>query len=181
MQPLASIKSTLSLISLTMEPIKIFISYAHRDETRKNDLIEYLAPLKREGLISIWDDRAIDAGQEWKKEIDQQLQSARVILLLISHRFINSDFCHNVEMTKAMERNESGEATVIPIILSNCDWSGASFAKLQMLPKDAVPVNDKSWHNPEDAFTEVAKGIRRVVERLRITLNPQLARSQRVQ
>jgi hypothetical protein len=150
-------------------PIKFFISYSHQDESLKNELVEYLSSLKREGRISIWDDQAIDAGKEWKNEIDQQLQSAQVILLLISHRFINSDFCHDVEMGNALERHKAGDAIVIPTIISDCDWKNVEVGEIKLgdikaLPKDGKPVKD--WSNPENAFADIARGIRKVVEKI---------------
>jgi hypothetical protein len=45
------------------------------------------------------------------------LNRANVILLLISADFLASDYCYDVEMKRAMERHEAGEAIVIPIIL----------------------------------------------------------------
>ena len=38
-----------------------------------------------------------------------------------------------------MERRESGEARVIPVILRSVDWSGLIFSKLQAA-KDGAPV-----------------------------------------
>ena len=67
-----------------------------------------------------------------------------------------------------MERHEFGEALVIPIILRAADWNAAPFGKLQALPKDAKPVT--SWDNQDEAFTDVARGIRAAVEEL--TRNP---------
>jgi hypothetical protein len=54
---------------------------------------------------------------------------------------------------------------VIPIILRHCDWDTAPFAKLQALSKDAKPVTD--WNSRDKAWTDVARGIRKVVEEMR--------------
>jgi len=117
--------------------------------------------LKRQGFISGWHDRRITAGDEWKAEIDEHLETAKVILLLISANFIASDYCYDVEMKRSLERHEEGTARVIPIILSPCDWNGAPFGKLQALPKDAKPIT--IWSNQDEAFADVAKGIRKAV------------------
>ena len=87
-------------------------------------------------------------------------------MLLVSADFLDSDYCYEVEMQRAMERHKADEARVIPVILRACDWQTAPFGKLQALPKNANPVT--SWDNADEAFTNVAKGIRRVVEELRI-------------
>jgi hypothetical protein len=142
--------------------IDIFFSYAHEDETLRNELAKQLKLMKRQGLINEWYDRDIDAGTEWKYEIDEHLNNAQIILLLVSPDFIISDYCYDIEMMRAMERHEAREARVIPVILRPCDWHTAPFSKLQALPRNAKPIT--TWLNRDDAFLDVAKGIRKVVE-----------------
>ena len=144
--------------------IEVFFSYSHKDEELRNELKKHLSILKRQGVITGWHDRRIGAGKEWEGEIDAHLNTAYIILLLISSDFLASDYCYDVEMKRAMERHEAGEARVIPIILRSCDWRGAPFGKLQALPKDTKPVT--SWTNQDEAFTDVARGIRAAVEDL---------------
>jgi len=144
--------------------IEIFFSYSHRDEVLRDELEKHLSLLKRQGTISSWHDRRIGPGQEWKGMIDERLNSVHVILLLVSPDFLASDYCYDTEMTRALERHNDGEARVIPIILRAVDWHGSPFSKLQALPTDAKPVT--SWPNQDEAFTDVARGIRRVVEEL---------------
>src|SRR5262245_30801022 len=68
-------------------------------------------------------------------------------------------------MGRAMERHSAGEARVVPVILKPCDWQDAPFARLQALPRDARPV--VLWTNRDEAFLDVAQGIRRAVAELR--------------
>lgn len=142
-------------------PIEIFYSYSHRDAEFRDELDKHLTVLKRAGVITGWHDRAIRPGDEWKEEIDKHLNSARVILLLVSVDFLASDYCWSIEMTRAMERHESGEARVIPIILRSCDWSNAPFRKLQALPQGAPAVTKLA--DRDDAFTQIAVAIRNAV------------------
>jgi hypothetical protein len=149
------------------EPVQeVFYSYAHKDADLRDELERHLSTLKRSGVIHGWHDREIDAGAPWAGEIHERLDRANVILLLISADFLASDYCYDVEMKRALERHEGGEAIVIPIILRPVDWSGAPFAKLQCLPAHAVPVT--SWANRDEAFRSVAEGIRRAI----LKLNP---------
>ncbi len=144
--------------------VKVFYSYSHKDEGLRNELENHLAMLKREGVISSWHDREIGAGKEWNGEINEHLNSADVILLLISSDFLASAYCYDVEMKRAMERHEAGDARVVPVILRACDWTGAPFSRLQAFPKDALPV--KKWVDRDEAFLDVAEGIRKAVEEL---------------
>jgi hypothetical protein len=145
-------------------PVQVFFSYSHKDEALRDELSKHLAILKRAGVIKEWHDRQIPPGSEWAGQIDDRMNHAHVILLLISSDFLASDYCHEIEMKRAMERHELHEAVVIPIILRPCDWNSALFGKLQALPKDAKPVT--KWGDQDEAFLNVAQGIRKVVEKL---------------
>lgn len=125
--------------------------------------------MKRQGIIAGWHDRKIGAGEEWKGAIDKYLEEAQVILLLVSSSFLASDYCWDIETKRAVERHDRGEARVIPVFLRPCDWHKAPFGRLQALPKDGKAVT--SWKNRDEAWTDVAMGIRRAVEA--ITANPQ--------
>lgn len=146
----------------TSGPIELFYSYAHEDEALRERLEVHLTLLKRQGILQDWHDRDIGAGSEWAKQISAHLESADLVLLLISPDFIASDYCWDIELKRAMERHEAGEARVIPIILRETDWTGAPFGKLQALPKDAKPV--KSWPDQDAAFVDIARGIRKAAE-----------------
>ena len=147
-------------------PLALFYSYAHADEELKVFLDKHLASLKKEGVIDSWHDRMIDAGDQWETAIrDRDLNSAQVILLLVSADFLASRYCYDIEMTDALKRHERGDACVIPVILRSCDWHNTPFARLQALPKDGLAVN--SWRDRDEAFTDIARGIRRSVTRLR--------------
>lgn len=146
------------------QPIKLFLAYAREDEAFKDELVKHLTALHRQGLISIWHDQAIEPGSRWENVIEENLQSADIILLLVSADFIASDYAYNIEMKKAIGRHEVGSAVVIPVILRPCRWKGAPFGKLQALPKDGKPVTH--WPNPDDAWDNVVEAIEKRVEEI---------------
>ena len=121
--------------------------------------------MQRTGLVQKWDDRLLKAGEEWRKAIDENLERADIILLLVSADFLASDFCWQKEMKRALERHQTGEAQVIPVIIRKVDWTQAEFAKLQALPKEGKAVT--LWPDRDSAWTNVAEGIRRVAEEIR--------------
>lgn len=162
--PLAGVAAAFSTMSaMDGKPIELFYSYSHRDEGMRQRLETHLSVLKRAGAIAGWHDRRIGAGAEWKRQISDHLESADVILLLISSDFLASDYCWDIEMKRAIERHDRGDALVIPIMLHPVDWEGAPFAKLEVLPRDGRPVS--KWPKQDEAFTDVAKGIRAAVRR----------------
>ncbi|WP_437628050.1 TIR domain-containing protein [Sorangium sp. So ce1151] len=150
----------------TKTPIRLFFSYSHRDEALRDELETHLALLKREGLLQSWHDRRIGAGDEWAGQIDRNLDEAEVILLLVSADFLASDYCFDKEMKRALARHDAGQARVIPVILRKTDWRSAPFARLLALPKDGRPVT--LWQDRDEAWTDVALGIRSAIEGLRV-------------
>ena len=144
--------------------ISLFYSYSHKDEALRRKLETHLSLLQDQGVISGWHDRRIVAGTEWEGQIDQHLDSADVILLLVSADFLASRYCRDVEVARAMERHEAGTAWVIPVILRPVDWHTAPFGKPQALPRDGKPVT--SWKSRDEAFTDIARGIREAVKGL---------------
>lgn len=152
------------------ESIKVFISYAHEDEDLRQKLDSHLILLCHQGMITTWYDRDITAGAQWQHEMDIHLNTAQIILLLISVDFLASKYCYGFEMQRAMERQKMGEARVIPIILRPVDLEGLPFSHLQVLPTDAIPVIDRKWHHVDEALLDVVKGIRKAIDKWHIQL-----------
>ncbi len=148
-----------------VEPLGLFYSYAHKDESYRIELETHLKILERQGLIQPWKDRDIEASEEWRKEISDRLESADIILLLVSADFMASDFCYETEMKRALERHNKDEARVIPVIIRDTNWHSAPFGKLQALPRDGKAVN--TWENKDSAWRNVSEEIERAAESLR--------------
>lgn len=151
-------------------PPTVFFSYSHPDESLRDQLEVHLAALKRQGLISAWHDRKITAGSELGNAISENLEAAAVILLLVSPDFINSDYCFELEMKRAMERHEKKEARVIPVILRPCDWHDLPFGKLLGAPKDGKPIT--TWANIDEAFLDVVRSIKAALKELHAPSTP---------
>ncbi|WP_186031246.1 toll/interleukin-1 receptor domain-containing protein [Burkholderia gladioli] len=148
----------------TKNQISIFISYSHKDERFKDSLEEHLASLKRRGEISSWTDRKITPGSGWKSEIDRNIETADIIIPLVSPSFIASGYCYEKELATALARHEEETAVVIPVIVRPVDLVDEPLMGIQALPKDAVSVSE--WANEDLAWRNVAAGIRLVVEEL---------------
>jgi hypothetical protein len=144
-------------------PIKIFLSYSHRDEDIKSELDIHFSPLKRSGKVQVWNDRDISAGEEWNAEIMKELEEANIILLLVSANFIASNYIWEKELSRAMQRHERGEARVIPIFAKECVFEDMPFAKLQGLPKNAKPI--ATFTDRDVAYTEIVKAIRNLIDK----------------
>jgi TIR domain len=146
------------------KPITVFYSYAHEDELLRKELEKHLTSVLSQELINPWHDRLIAAGTEWGHAINEQLNTASLIFLLISPDFMASEYCYRIEMPRAMQRYHAQQARVIPIILRHVDWTDTPFSKLQALPTDGRPV--AAWANADEAFLNVAMGVRDAIKDL---------------
>ncbi|KYF74021.1 SIR2 family protein [Sorangium cellulosum] len=145
-------------------PVRVFFSYASRDEELLSRLEAHMSPLKREGLIAPWHSGKIGAGEDLERAIGEQLESADLILLLVSASFLASEQ-GDAQVTRAMERRAAGQAAVVPILLRPCDWETTRFAELQAVPRDKKPVT--KWADEDEALLQVVREIRAVVTKLR--------------
>ena len=145
--------------------VNAFISFAHEDDALRAELETHLKLLRRLSLLDTWTDRRIAPGAEWKGQIDEALERADLIMLLVSADFVGSDYCWDVEMKRALVRAAEGSATLIPIIVRTCMWKDAPFGKLQVLPDGGKPVTagggksgrDKAWTNVADGIADLIK------------------------
>lgn len=149
--------------------INLFYCYAHEDKALRDELEKHLSWLKRRYQLKNWHDREILPGEEWEQAIDEHLNSAHIILLLISPDFMASDYCFGREMQRALERHQEESCRVIPILLRPTYWEEAPFSFLQLLPGEARCVT--TWPNRDEAFREVVIGISRTIKDLLASFN----------
>jgi len=145
-----------------MNPVSVFLSYSHKDEALRNEFVEHLSALQRDKLITVWHDHRITGGDEWKGQIDTHLQTAQMVMLLISPGFMASDYCYDVELAVALKRRQDDGISVIPILLRPVDWKSAPFSGLQVLPRNGVPITQ--WQDRDAAFRDVATALREKIE-----------------
>ena len=148
----------------TRKPLRVFCSYAHRDEHYLEVLKTWLVGLEREGLIEQWHDRMIPPGDEWEEAIAENLENSQLVLLLVTPDFMASQYIYEKEIDRAIERHKRGEARVIPIIVRPAPWEGTALDRLQALPKNARAIT--TWANRDQAWLNVLQGIQQAVEEL---------------
>ena len=149
----------------TPPSVEIFYSYAHEDRQLTERLENHLKFLQRQGLITQWSDRLIQPGTDWNREINDSLDRASIILLLLSEYFLKSDYIDGIEMKRAFERASGDAVRVIPVILRECLWrEDRRLSALEVLPRNRRPV--AGWRDRAKAFAEVAAGIKGVAQDL---------------
>ena len=148
------------------QEIKLVYCYAREDKLLREELEKHLASLKHLYQLTNWYDREILPGQDWGQTIDTHLDTAHLILLLISPDFVASNYCNGKEMGRALERHRAFSCRVVPILLHPTNWEDAPFSHLQLLPTDARPIT--RWPDRDEAFQDVVAAINRIIEDLPI-------------
>jgi hypothetical protein len=89
------------------------------------------------------------------------------VLVLLSPDFIASDDCRK-EMEIALQREATGEARVVPIIVRPCGWKHLELQANQALPRDGKPVANAGHEQRHRgaAWVQVEDGIRLVLKAL---------------
>jgi hypothetical protein len=91
-----------------MSRTKVFVSYSHHDDRWRKRLIDHLAVLAEEGFIDLWDDRSIEAGEDWLIKIHEQMLHAQIAVLLVSSSFLTSRFIRDEEVPKLFDTSRTG-------------------------------------------------------------------------
>lgn len=145
------------------DPLRLFISYSKHDTAHKDTLLKHLAGLR--GKVATWHDRDIQPGEDWDASIKAALRQADVVLYLVTHNSIATDYIQQVELPLVEERCAAGECTLVPIIVDYCLWEPLDFAQYNALPDKGVPITDRQWKNENEAWLKVAQGIKRILEK----------------
>ncbi|WP_437486804.1 toll/interleukin-1 receptor domain-containing protein [Sorangium sp. So ce1014] len=143
-------------------PVEVFISHVPADERHRARLEVHLGLMMRQGLLRTCHRGRVRAGEVVDAAVAASLEGSWLVLLLVSADYLASEECFACEVLHALIRHERREAQVVPVLLHACDWASAPFGRLMVLPTGSKPVS--SWRNRNEAWADVARGIRRLVE-----------------
>lgn len=138
------------------KPLKMFISYSHKDEKFLDELKKHLITLKKNGVLNDWSDKELVVGDHLDSEIKYHLQNSDLVAFLVSIDFLNSWYCYEVELKQTLDRLGNGEVRIIPIIVRSCNWKDTELGNYLASPKDGNPI---SKYDPDDAWVEVVNSI----------------------
>jgi tetratricopeptide (TPR) repeat protein len=150
-------------------PVRIFSSYSSSDEVALETLERHLNPMVQEGLVQVWDSRKVLPGEDRKVAVATQLDAAQVVVLLVSSDFVADPGCQE-EMARALVRVASHATTVVPVLVRSVDWSQLPIGKYKPLPTDRRPID--LWSSADEAWANVAAGLREIVEKRKKTPLP---------
>ena len=146
--------------------MKAFISYSHQDAEHLDRLHEHLATLRRQGHLDAWTDRDICAGEVIDEQVAANLHNSEIYLLLVSSAFLNSNYCYEKEFLVALDRFKAGKAVIVPLIIRECDWGIPALRQFKALPRDGKPVISRHWHTPDEAYADIATGLRFLIDEI---------------
>jgi calcineurin-like phosphoesterase family protein len=156
----------------TAAPVEVFISSCPDDDELRLKLEKQFALLKKSGQIKITGNRTVSSGESYADAVQAQLRSAKIVLILLSADYLAWE--HEADLEIAREQQQKHGVRVIPILLRSTDMGELRtrddtgrmwFEKLVRLPRNHRPVT--SWSNQDEAFTEIAKELRALLEALR--------------
>ncbi|WP_374263571.1 COR domain-containing protein [Zoogloea sp.] len=145
---------------------RVFVSYCSKDGRFKDELLMRLRQLQRaEGLIELWHDGLIAPGDEWDDTIRDELANSDIVLLLVSNHFLDSAYIRGVEVQRAVERANRGEARLVPIVLEQCQWTHEPFGRFNALPRKGEPIRDSkpqrnAWEAVRAELGQLVKALR---------------------
>ena len=159
---------------------KAFITYSHNDKEERKELRTRLAVMENRGEIELWDDNEILPGDEWYRDIADNLANSDILLYLVSAASLASNNC-NKELAEALKT----DTRVIPIILEACDWENHQLRStkapsaeglhpnrwepqilgdIQVLPAEGKPLNE--WNPRSKGWQNVVEGTRKAVRKM---------------
>lgn len=94
----------------------VFISYSTRDRPIADRIAE---DLSRSGL-RVFYDKELVPGEAWGRRLEQQLRSAKYILVLLSPAYVSSKWARRELEIAALSESE-GEARIVPVLIENTE------------------------------------------------------------
>ena len=136
----------------------IFISYSPQDQDWKNRIVSHLAALEKQGMIDVWDDPRLGAGEDWYPATQKAIDSARIAILLISADYLTSQYLLKKEIPHLLEIRQQRGLSVIPVLVSQCLWQEVAWLRsIQIFPAGARPLSILSAADIEGEMVKLVK------------------------
>lgn len=143
----------------------VFICYSHKDESYKDLLRSHLGVLEQQSRIAVWDDRAIDGGDQWYDEIKAAMERAKVAVCLVSSDFLRSDFINKEEVPYLIQRRQQEGMIVLPVLVRPCLWEAVDWlSAIQMIPRDGMTISRDFKDDPDTPLTDVATRVLKIID-----------------
>jgi hypothetical protein len=139
---------------------QVFISYSHKDKKWLDELLTHLKPFLRDGSITCWSDRQIEAGSKWFQEIKNALKKTKVAVLLVTPDFLASDFIHEHELAPLLKEAEAGGVTILWIPVKASSYEQSAIKDYQAVIEPDRPL-ERMRGTRGEAWKRICEAIRR--------------------
>ena len=102
----------------------IFISYSHKDRAELEYVRAHLGSVVELGTVTVWDDNALQIGDDWKGDINSAIDACRVFILLVTCHSLGSKFIRDVEVPRVLPRWQAKQVRFCPIVVKPCHLGG---------------------------------------------------------
>ena len=137
--------------------LHVFISYQQSSEPDASIAMQVYQALAPDHEVFI--DRKIPAGVQWARYISQELESADVLIVLLSETSIQSEFVTREIETAIRMARRSGKPFILPVRL------GYDGRLPYQLAVHLDSIQHLAWRTPEDT-PMLVEAIQRTLERL---------------
>jgi AAA15 family ATPase/GTPase len=155
-----------------LTPINIYIVYTSGDESLYREFEPYIKKLKKSGDIHSYYGRKI-IGKKWDHVTSEKLADSRVILLLVSPEFLDTEYCYQEEAHEMVDLHNRGAASVVPVLLKETDISDTPFAALDVYPSNGKSISNRYWGNTKNAMDNIFEEIKGVLQKI-VTPSPDI-------
>ena len=162
----------------------VFVCYAHEDNDPERSgrwldrLLQFLGPLKRDGLLAIFSDREIQTGSDWHVEITRSLGKAKAAILLISPAFMDSEYIANNELPILLRKAKEHGLRIFPVFIRTCLFAETKYkypdpklgpneftlASLQGGNPPSVPLIDMTVGDQDRVFQKLGRELLELVQ-----------------
>ena len=124
------------------EPLRLFLSYSHKDKAHKDIFVDNLTVMQQKQFIAPWHDGLIMPGTRWKQEIEENLLKMHVFVGLLTTAFLASHFIQTVELKAARAKHgmTGGDFLFVLILVDDVPLDGLDLAEYQILKPSGKAV-----------------------------------------
>lgn len=140
----------------SQRPVRLFVSYSRRDEKFCQELRKYLEVDRR---LDLWSDERIEAGDDWRREIESALAQADAAILLVSQDFLNSEFIRNNELPTLLESVQRRRLRLFLIPVGASTWRSAVVERFQWVHDPHRPLKALRPATRAQALVEITRKI----------------------
>ena len=143
----------------------IFISYSHKDRIWLDRLVTMLEPLLRNYSFSVWSDIDIDVGEKWRQEIQNNLESCDIAIMLVSPDFLASKFIMEIELPYILKNVQNENTLILWIPIRHALFEESGLIEFQAVTNPNKPLASIKKSDADKVLTEVCRSISKLTER----------------